>query len=1287
MYHRNSINRRCVSFLLATIAAGLIGWAAFPGLWREVVGQAALASSSTNSSGRVNGAEIAQASTAMFGAPRFSPPALQDIPTAAAATVTVNSTTDISDGDTSSIAALTATPGPDGVISLREAIIAANNTVGADVINFNIAGAGVKTIVPLSLLPTITSPVTIDGYTQPGSSANTLAVGDNSVHLIELNGNSALVNALTITAGSSTVRGLVINRFNSGSTGASAIRLEAMGNNKVEGCFLGLNTSGLTATGISPFALLIVSSPNNMIGGTTPATRNVALSSQSGISINNPASSGTTIQGNYIGVNAPGTAGFLSGGVSLINTGVSIGGGTGTGSSNNLIGGTTAGARNVISGTQSHNIMLNDSDTTGNVIQGNYIGTNATGTASGSGTGNGITLLRTSGVTIGGTTTGAGNLISGNSGVGILITNESGPSRTIPSTIQGNLIGTNAAGTAAVTNSIGVQIAAGQKITVGGTAAGARNIISAGTNHGLVIQDSDNLVQGNFIGTDINGTAKLGNAGDGVIVSGLFGLTVTGVTIGGTTAAARNIISGNGLNGIDLGAATTTVIQGNFIGTDVNGTGNLGNAQIGISLNSVNNTIGGVSAGAGNIIAFNGSAPGRYDSSGVVLTGFSTGISIRGNSIFSNAALGINLSGGTENTSGVTANDSCDADDGANHLQNFPVITSAMSAGGSTTIVGSLNSTASTTFTIDFYSNPACDESGNGEGKTYLGSAQVTTDSGCNATINAVLPVSLAAGQVVTATATDPANNTSEFSSCATAATAPPTVQFNAANYDVTEDCTFVTLTVTRSGDTSGTSTVDFATADGGALQRTDYTLGSGTVTFASTETLKTFSLLITEDHYVEGAEQFSVTLSNPTGAALGVQSGATVTINDDDTAQAPSPAGKSFGGSFGGGNESPTNNSPATGRALVDLSADETTALVSLSFSGLSSAQASAHIHGPAARGVNAPVLFPLAAGNFNSFQINLTTSQVADLRAGLLYANVHSANFPNGEIRAQLEFNPIDSVSLFVGQHYHDFLSRQADSGGQAYWEGQVTQCGNNAACVRDRRVDVSNAFYYELEFQQTGSYVYRVYRAAYGNNQPFPNPNPDPAHPGEQTKVPLYLPFMKDRARVRGGAQLAQLQLDLATIFVQRAEFLAKYPASLMTAAQFVDAVLATITNDIGADLSGQRQALISLYNQGATSTAGRALVMYRLSDDSVATNPINNRAFIDAEYNRAFVFTQYAGYLRRNADMAGFLFWLGQVNSAPLRDVAKQHAMVCSFITATEYQQRFSAVVTHSNTECQ
>ena len=92
------------------------------------------------------------------------------------------------------------------------------------------------------------------------------------------------------------------------------------------------------------------------------------------------------------------------------------------------------------------------------------------------------------------------------------------------------------------------------------------------------------------------------------------------------------------------------------------------------------------------------------------------------------------------------------------------------------------------------------------------------------------------------------------------------------------------------------------------------------------------------------------------------------------------------------------------------------------------------------------------------------------------------------------------------------------------------------------------------------------------------------------------------------------------------------------------------------------------------------------MYRLADDNLQTNPINNRAFVDAEYNRAFVTTEYFGYLRRDADISGLLFWFGQVNRFPLRDSTIQNAMVCSFITSAEYQLRFGSVVTHTNSEC-
>jgi hypothetical protein len=277
----------------------------------------------------------------------------------------------------------------------------------------------------------------------------------------------------------------------------------------------------------------------------------------------------------------------------------------------------------------------------------------------------------------------------------------------------------------------------------------------------------------------------------------------------------------------------------------------------------------------------------------------------------------------------------------------------------------------------------------------------------------------------------------------------------------------------------------------------------------------------------------------------------------------------------------------------------------------------------------------------------------------------------------------NPLDDLDarFFVRQHYLDFLNRVPDQGGFDYWSGKITICGSDPACIRTSRVGVSNSFFFELEYQQTGSYVQRLYRAAYGNDQPFPNTQTDPNFPNEEKKMPNYSVFAVDRAAVVGGGNLAQKQLDLANTFVGRAEFTARYPASLATAADFVDAVLARIQSDLGVNMSGERNNLITLYN-----SLGRGGVMYRLADDNIQTNPINNRSLIDAEYNRSFVLGEYFGYLRRNPDISGFVFWLGQVNGGPLRDVTKQSAMVCSFITSSEYQLRFSPVATRNNTEC-
>jgi hypothetical protein len=248
----------------------------------------------------------------------------------------------------------------------------------------------------------------------------------------------------------------------------------------------------------------------------------------------------------------------------------------------------------------------------------------------------------------------------------------------------------------------------------------------------------------------------------------------------------------------------------------------------------------------------------------------------------------------------------------------------------------------------------------------------------------------------------------------------------------------------------------------------------------------------------------------------------------------------------------------------------------------------------------------------------------------------------------------NPIDDAQFFVRQQYADFLNRAPDAGGLGYWTNQITQCGSDAQCIHDRRVGVADAFFFEREFQQTGAYIYRIYKAAIGVK-------------------PTYAQFISDRGRVVAGPGLDQSKIDYALYFVRTPAFQQEY-ATATTADQFVDRMLTVVKNYSGVDLSAQRGSLIALYD--GTDT-GKAAILRQVAE---------SQQFIDAEYNNSFVLMEYFGYLRRDPDQGGFNFWLGQVNKFPLRNVEIQHAMACSFITSAEYQTRFSSIVTHTNQEC-
>ncbi|MGH3147723.1 MAG: CSLREA domain-containing protein [Rubrobacter sp.] len=528
-------------------------------------------------------------------------------PAHASTTFTVNSTADDGDltpGNGECYTGVDVAVGVKGC-TLRAAIQEANAFPGADVIEFDIPATGVATITPATQLPTITRPVTIDGYSQPGAEPNTLATGaTNAVLKIELNGQSAGSEAhgLQIQGSNSVVRGLVINRF-----GYDGIYIEGPGN-KLTGNFIGTDPSGT-----------------------------LDLGNRNGVKIQ-------------------------AGGYS------------------NTVGGSSPGVRNLISGNDGDGVQIDNGDGSNQVL-GNLIGTKKGG---------------------------AGPL--GNSGSGVVIDTPNN--------------------------------------TVGDTMAGARNVISANGEDGVDIQGADatgNKVMGNYIGTGASGTKDLGNKSEGVYI-----YEAPNNTIGGTTAAERNVISGNGSEGVQIfgNGATGNKVTGNYVGTDASGTKNLGNDDAGVGIRDTsNNTIGGTQAGACNVISGNGA--------GVYITGdAATGNRVLSNSIYANIGLGIDLAG----TDGPTPNDEDDPDTGPNYLQNKPVLTSATTSATRTTVRGTLNSTPNKTFLIQFFSNPSGEE-----GKTFRGHKNVTTDASGDATFTFTTTGKVGVGQTMTATATG-AGNTSEFS-------------------------------------------------------------------------------------------------------------------------------------------------------------------------------------------------------------------------------------------------------------------------------------------------------------------------------------------------------------------------------------------------------------------------------------------------------------------------------------------------------------------------------------------
>ena len=589
----------------------------------------------------------------------------------ATGSLAVTTTSDVADGDTSSIAGLIANPGADGRISLREAILAANNTAGADDIVFAL-------------------PVTDAGhfyYTDDGI-ANQVSIGN--VTATTAASDAALVGADPDFAKSWW-------SIQVGAAGLPSITTQ-------------VTIDGTTQTGYSGTPIV------ELDGSLTAA-------GESGLAFSGAAADGSVVRGLVINQ-------FDGQGIDLFAS-------------------------------------------NGNTIEGNFIGTDVSGTADLGNTDKGIRI--TSGAAnniIGGTNASARNLISGNDGDGI-------------------------------------------RITVGSL---------------------NNQVLGNYIGTDVTGTVALGNTGYGVLINS----AAVSNTLGGTAAGAGNLISGNQTKGVGISGAGTdgNLVQGNFVGTDVTGTLDLGNAGTGVWLanSAAGNTIGGTAAGAGNLVAFSGAH-------GIdILDTAGAGNSLLGNSVHSSVGLGIDLN----NDDLPTSNDDPDVDG----LQNFPVITSAETTGGQITISGTIRSTANSYFRVEFFANTINDPTGYGEGQRYLGFANVATDGSGDGSFSELLIESVAAGEFISATATNcdamfaTFGNTSEFglSFAATPPNTAPVITSDGggatAAVNVSENNTAVT-TVTATDADLPAQTLTYAIAGGADAAFFAIDVNTGALTFLAGPTTK----------------------------------------------------------------------------------------------------------------------------------------------------------------------------------------------------------------------------------------------------------------------------------------------------------------------------------------------------------------------------------------------------------------------------------------------------------------
>jgi hypothetical protein len=474
--------------------------------------------------------------------------------------------------------------------------------------------------------------------------------------------------------------------------------------------------------------------------------------------------------------------------------------------------------------------------------------------------------------------------------------------------------------------------------------------------------------------------------------------------------------------------------------------------------------------------------------------------------------------------------------------------------------------------------------------------------------------------------------------------------------------------------------TVKYATGDGTATSPSDYQAATGTVIFQPGESFKLISVTVNGDTNYEDTETFFLDLSSPVNAVIDDGRGQALIINDDPAGGVIEFDQSSYTVAEGGSLTVTVKRGLHTNLAVdVDYSTDDgstpsvvvpCSATTGIALDRCDYTKSLGTIHfAPGETEKTFKVLI-----NDDSFTEGPETAhlRLSNPRGNAALGPKSDATFTITDDSPESTGNPIDDDIKFVTQHYRDFLNREPDAPGLAFWVSQIASCGSNAQCREAQRVNVSGAFFLSIEFQETGYLVERTYKTAYG----------DATSPGVSGTVPVirlneFLPDTQQIGQnliVGQGNWQAQLEANKVAYFadfVSRPRFVSGAPTTL-TPAQLVDALFA---NAGVTPTTAQRQAAIDEF-AGASDTSNQAARARALR--RVAENPTLNQR----EFNRAFVLMQYYGYLRRNPDdapeqptlnFAGWKFWLDKLNS--FNGNFTQAEMVKAFIASDEYRHRF------------